>query len=213
MKSLHIKNWKKFQHFKDRRPPWIKLYRDILDDPDWHALDPVAAKALVMLWLIGSEGEGYLPDIRKISFRLRLTDAEATAVISQLSHWIEEVDIASISDRYHDDTPETETEKKKSKREKINPGMIRDFEEWYAAYPRHVGRAKAIEAYCKARTKTDHATLMSALVRANREYAGRDPEYIPHPTTWLNQERWLDEDVKTKPKRDKAIDDMYATLD
>ena len=37
--TYRIKGWVKFQHFKDRRPPWIKLYRDILEDPDWHDLD------------------------------------------------------------------------------------------------------------------------------------------------------------------------------
>ena len=31
-----IRNFDKFQHFKDRRPPWIKLYRDLLEDLDWH---------------------------------------------------------------------------------------------------------------------------------------------------------------------------------
>ena len=29
---MRIKNWKKFQHFRDRKPPWIKLYRDLLGE-------------------------------------------------------------------------------------------------------------------------------------------------------------------------------------
>jgi hypothetical protein len=32
--TYRVKDWTKFQHFKDRRPPWIKLYRDILDNRD-----------------------------------------------------------------------------------------------------------------------------------------------------------------------------------
>ena len=56
-----VKGWKKFQHFKDRKPPWIKLYRDLLDELEWHELDPPAAKALVAIWLIASENEGFLP--------------------------------------------------------------------------------------------------------------------------------------------------------
>ncbi len=31
--NYRIKNWDKFQHFKNRRPPWIKLHREILDQP------------------------------------------------------------------------------------------------------------------------------------------------------------------------------------
>lgn len=103
--------------------------------------------------------------------------------------------------------------KEQGKERKPDKQMVREFEDWWAVYPRRVGKGKALDAYCKARKETDHATLMSALARANREYAGRDPDYIPHPTTWLNQKRWHDEDVKSKPKRDKAIDDIYATLD
>jgi hypothetical protein len=60
---MKIKNWKKLQHYKDRKPPWIKLYRDLLDDPEWHELSGDDAKHLIMLWLIASEDEnGVLPD-------------------------------------------------------------------------------------------------------------------------------------------------------
>lgn len=48
---MRIKNWSKFQHFKDRKPPWVKLYRDILDDIEWHELDPLAVKVLVRSYL------------------------------------------------------------------------------------------------------------------------------------------------------------------
>lgn len=104
-----IKGWDKFQHFKDRRPPWIKLYRDILDDPDWHELDGDTAKALVALWLLASEDEeqkGTLPDVRRIAFRLRISEKQAKQTLTKLSHWLIQDDISVISGRYHDDAPE-----------------------------------------------------------------------------------------------------------
>jgi hypothetical protein len=107
---MRIKNWLKFQHFKDRRPPWVKLYRDILDDIEWHELDPQAAKVLVMLWLIASEDDGNLPDIKKLAFRLRMTEKQTSDCIFKLSHWVEQDDIKPISTRYQDDRLETETE-------------------------------------------------------------------------------------------------------
>ena len=110
---MRIRNWKKFQHFKDRRPPWIKLYRDLLDDPDFHALDDAASKTLILLWLLASEDktqEGLLPDIRTISFRLRLTEKEVKQRLARLSKWLEQDDITMISGRYQDGPPETETE-------------------------------------------------------------------------------------------------------
>ena len=107
---MHIKNWKKFQHFKDRKPPWVKLYRDLLDDLEWHELDPKAAKTLVMLWLIASEDDGHIPSTKQLAFRLRMSEKDTEVCISKLSHWLEHDDIKVISDRYQDDAPETETE-------------------------------------------------------------------------------------------------------
>ena len=108
--TIRIKDWSKFQHFKDRRPPWVKLYRDLLDDMEWHELDPAAAKALVMLWLIASEYDGDLPDIRKLAFRLRMDEPSCKSLICQLSHWLEDDDNAAISERYQGDGLEGETE-------------------------------------------------------------------------------------------------------
>jgi hypothetical protein len=118
MNDMRIKNWSKFQHFKDRRPPWVKLYRDILDDMDWHQLDPLASKVLVTLWLLASEDEnqqGTLPDIKTIAWRLRLTEKQVSECIFKLSHWLEQDDINAISGGYQSDRPETETKKETKK--------------------------------------------------------------------------------------------------
>ena len=117
--ALFVKNWEKFQHFKDRKPPWIKLYRDILDDIKWHELDPNSAKTLISLWLLASESDkknGELPTIKEIAFRLRMTERSLKSDISKLNHWLRQDDINMISDinaistRYQDDGLETETE-------------------------------------------------------------------------------------------------------
>ena len=107
---MRIKNWNKFQHFKDRKPPWVKLYRDLLDDIEWHELDPQASKVLVMLWLIASEDEGNIPALKQLAFRLRLSEKETEVCNIKLSHWLDQDDINAISTRYQDDAPETETE-------------------------------------------------------------------------------------------------------
>ena len=105
---MQIKNWHKFQHFKNRRPPWIKLYRDLLDDPEWHDINPISAKYLVMLWLIASEDHGNLPSVKKLAFRLRCSEKQTESILSTLGHWL---DIAVISPGYRDDTPEGEGER------------------------------------------------------------------------------------------------------
>src|SRR5712671_1241697 len=32
---LTVCNWQRFQHYKDRDPPWVKLYRDLLTTESW----------------------------------------------------------------------------------------------------------------------------------------------------------------------------------
>jgi hypothetical protein len=125
---MKIKNWTKFQHFKDRRPPWVKLYRDILDDIEWHELDPLAAKVLVMLWLIASEDEGRIPDTKTLAFRLRLTEVKTKEVVIKLSHWLEQDDISVLSERYQHDPLETERETETKKEKKaLGKRLVSDF--------------------------------------------------------------------------------------
>ena len=113
-----VKNWKQFQHFKDRRPPWIKLYKQLLDDDEWFDLDPSTAKVLVMLWLLASEGEnGELPTMKKMCFRLRMKEGQLNQHLTRLSHWLYQDDITPISERYQDDGSETETETETYKKE------------------------------------------------------------------------------------------------
>jgi len=67
------------------------------------------------------------------------------------------------------------------------------FDAWWAAYPRRVGKGAAERAYRSALKKTDHETLLAGAHDAARKFSATAPEFIPHPATWLNGERWLDE--------------------
>jgi len=127
--QFRIKDWEIFQHFKDRRPPWIKLYRDLLDDPEWHFLDAESAKILVMLWLLASEdktGCGILPKVSVLCFRLRTDEKTLKKTLNRLSHWLICDDIATISERYRDGPPETETETETEEEERHNIPQIKN---------------------------------------------------------------------------------------
>ena len=109
----------------------MKLYRDILDDIQWHELDPLAAKVLVMLWLIASEDDGRIPDSKTLAFRLRLPESKTKEIIIKLSHWLDQSDIDLISTGYQDDLPETEreTETEKETKKKSTVVSCPDFVE------------------------------------------------------------------------------------
>lgn len=71
---LQPKNWDRFQHYKDRCPPWIKLHRDILTNRDFARL-PLASKALApLLWLLASESKDgrFEACTEELEFRLHI---------------------------------------------------------------------------------------------------------------------------------------------
>jgi len=75
---LQPRNWAKFQHYKDRCPPWIKLHRDLLNDREFMCL-PLASKALApLLWLLASESKdgSFDASVDELVFRLRVSSSD-----------------------------------------------------------------------------------------------------------------------------------------
>jgi hypothetical protein len=57
-----IPNWDRFQHYgRDRKPIWIKVYMDLLSDPDFIALSMAERGLLMTIWLAYARCEGILP--------------------------------------------------------------------------------------------------------------------------------------------------------
>lgn len=84
--TITPKNWRDFQHYKDRNPPWIRLHKKLLDDFDFYSL-PIASKALApMLWLLASESvSGVISlSIQKIAFRVRMSESDLSAALKPL---------------------------------------------------------------------------------------------------------------------------------
>ena len=52
---FRVRNFEKFQHYADRRPPWIKLYRDLWDDPRFFSLSDTDRYILIGLFVIASQ--------------------------------------------------------------------------------------------------------------------------------------------------------------
>jgi len=48
---ITVPNWDRFQHYKDRVPPWIKLYTaELLHDTAWEGLSAGSRGTLVTIW-------------------------------------------------------------------------------------------------------------------------------------------------------------------
>ena len=66
-----------------------------------------------------------------------------------------------------------------------------EFESFYSSYPRKVAKPQAKKAWSK--NKCVLAEVLPALEQHKKGW--KDPLYIPHPATWLNQRRWEDETI------------------
>lgn len=111
-----VKNWPDHQHYKDRRPPWIKLHRDLLDDQDYMCL-PLASMALApLIWLLASEHQdGTSGEVNihpsSLAFRLRRSVEEIREAVKPLiDEGFLECDSKLLAECYPHATPETEGE-------------------------------------------------------------------------------------------------------
>lgn len=91
--------------------------------------------------------------------------------------------------------------KKTSQLGPSDPNLSPRFFEFWDLYPRKEQRAKAAIAYAKAvPSEAMHATVIDALRRQRDTDKWKyEPQYIPHPTTWLNGKRWEDEIQSISP--------------
>lgn len=74
--SLTVRDWHEFQHYKQRRPPWIKWHRKLLRNPKWFELDDAAARLFTEVLLFAAEAGGVIPDPKELAYRLRRDEQE-----------------------------------------------------------------------------------------------------------------------------------------
>ena len=69
------------------------------------------------------------------------------------------------------------------------------FDVFWRAYPRKVGPAAAKKAFAKLKVTEELLSKMLHAIEVQKRYTwkDKDPQYIPHPSSWLNGERWEDE--------------------
>ena len=101
----------------------------------------------------------------------------------------------------------------------MTPAQLQSFEAFWKAYPRRVGKGAARKAYEKAIKIATPDEIMAGLIRQLAYYATREQQFIPHPSTWLNGERWDDEPQipqqrpRTLSDAARDLSDMFAGRD
>jgi hypothetical protein len=85
---------------------------------------------------------------------------------------------------------------KKEEKNNTSSTYSDEFERFWQAYPRKVGKGAAFKAWKKLNGTRPGADELVRIVEQHKksEQWRRDGgQFIPHPQTWLNQERWNDE--------------------
>lgn len=204
MRTFRVKNFETFQHYKDRAPPWIKLYNELLDDYEFGLLPDASKMHLVAIWLLASRSENKIPfDPAWVARRINATEKvnlqlladRGFILIDQELHSVEQDASTPLADCLSREREEGETEKSRI----IVARAPKDehFEELRKAYPRRKGgdpgppAAKLFLAAIKA--GTDAQIIIDAAKRfAVEESQNINTPYIPQLVKWLRDKRWLD---------------------
>ena len=87
------------------------------------------------------------------------------------------------------------------------PSPADDFEAFWSDYPRKVGKGAAVKAWKAATRKTNPQAIRDGLRRQLPAMTQQEPRFIPHPSTWLNSERWTDDPEALRPNL-RAVGDQ-----
>ena len=92
---------------------------------------------------------------------------------------------------------------KKKRVRKEAPPESEKFLTFWAAYPNKLGRAKAWEKWNEWKLDSQADAIMAALngFKWSEGWLRDNGQFVPHGSTWINQQRWLDMAEVAAPKQ------------
>ncbi|PYE21351.1 putative phage protein (TIGR02220 family) [Paraburkholderia silvatlantica] len=208
MRHFRIKNWERFQHYKDRNPPWIKLHRDLLTSETWVSVDDASRVLAIACMLIAAATDNKIPDnpkyVQRVAYLTELPDFSALVEVGFLEVLIEQgvaedrsdslADASSVLAKCSVSAQETETETEKKRLMSGKPDHVRQqAEELIEHLNALTGRSyRMVESNIRVVTARlrEGATVeqAKAVIAAKVKQWGRDPkmaEYL-RPETLFN---------------------------
>ena len=203
MEYLKIKNWSKWQTYRSDRgqPPWIKLHRCLMRNPEWVALSDAERGQLVGIWLLAADHDGAIPASTDLIQKLCYLETKPN-----INKFIElgficqnGVDVASR--RRQDDQPKAETETETDTDTKKNNALFcqKDFDKFWLLYP--IKREKKdVLVLWKKMLKSNKLPKVDILITAIQNQTewrkNASGEFRPdwkYPIRWLKKQCWEDE--------------------
>lgn len=191
-----IKNWSKYQHYKDRNPPWIKLHFELLSSSDWVMLDDASRVLAVASMLIASRNDGRIDCSPKgLAYLKRVaylnTDPDISPLVAT-GFLVPQADASGCKQMLADARPETEAETEaEERRERERRACVEDFNALYQSRPS--GPLMTAErAYYQA---LEAGATHEVLTARWPEYCRRQEKNglnVPHLANWLRSGGWAD---------------------
>lgn len=75
---LRVRNWEKFQHYKNRRPPWVRYHVEMLDDHELLSFNYGTQLIYDRLLLLAARTDNNIPNDQKWISGQTLVDPETT---------------------------------------------------------------------------------------------------------------------------------------
>lgn len=187
----------------DARPAIIKgrgfPLRDRVTSKDIDAaVHGLAGKGCISLYTVGGKSYYYFPTwsehqrVRDVKPKYPAPEesAEICGELPQSAAGCGELRPESESESNTNPNPE-------SKSESDAHGREDDFDLFWKAYPKKTGKQEARKAFKKVSAPV--SVLIDAIEKQKTwsQWQRDNGQYIPNPSTWLNQGRWEDEEYQT----------------
>ena len=101
-------------------------------------------------------------------------------------------------------TPEPEPEPEPFTSNEVNTYGDSAFDEFWSFYPRKIGKGGAKKTWEKITRRVKPEVIIEGARRLAEDPNLPDTQFIPHPSTWLNEGRWEDEPYPTYSQRGRA---------
>lgn len=167
----------------------------ITDVTSW--LKEIVDVGLIEAYTVGFDDYAFHPNWTK--FQKLRADRKKESLIPPPSN------VSQMSAKCPPDDGQSTAEGKVSKGKVSKEKIGKLFEAFWIEYPNKTAKKKASEKFTvifKDLQEADADALLSEILvglenaKKSTQWTKDKGQYIPHPTTWLNQERWQDEGVR-----------------
>jgi len=218
MKYITISNWNRHQHYKDRRPPWIKLEIEIIEEFDadgnvkkFHPMPDSAKLTFICLLCLRAHFNDKIPfkNEKWLKRKLGLKQINLQPLVNAGYISIDSNSVAELaqncSANVKSDTPERETERETYKKERdicapektrsADIGFLKSFQIFYENYPLKKSREQALKAWKKHKPDLQACINAIKIQKAEKQTLRESNQFCPewkYPATWINQGCWDD---------------------